>query len=75
MIINTGSFSDLAASIFAYINRPPEFLQTRVTLASLLVDAGAANEALETLAPVVDVPTAPVMMFEILTLIALQKTD
>jgi len=44
----------------------PEFLQTRVTLASLLVDAGAANEALETLAPVVDVPTAPVMMFEIL---------
>lgn len=63
---SSGDIQQAYDFLYATLREHPEFMQTRVTLASLLVDAGAANEALETLAPVVDVPTAPVMMFEIL---------
>ncbi len=63
---STGDIQQAYDFLYATLRDCPGFVQTRVTLASLLVDAGAANEALETLSPVVDVPTAPVMMFEIL---------
>ena len=63
---SSGDIQQAYDFLYATLRDRPEFIQTRVTLASLLVDSGAANEALETLAPVVDVPTAPVMMFEIL---------